>query len=76
MKYFIKVKTHAKEEKVEKISGSSLKISVKELPINNSANEEVIEILSKYFKVAKSQINIIKGLKSKNKIIEIKGFVS
>lgn len=42
------------------------------LPIKGKANNNLIELLSEYSDVAKSRISIIKGLKSKNKIVEIK----
>jgi len=35
------------------------------------ANQALLELLANYFKTKKSQIKIIKGIKSKNKIIEI-----
>lgn len=35
------------------------------------ANERLVELLSGYFKKPKRNISIIKGFKSKNKLIEI-----
>jgi uncharacterized protein YggU (UPF0235/DUF167 family) len=35
-------------------------------------NKRLVEILSEYFKVSKSSVVISRGLKSRNKIIEIK----
>jgi uncharacterized protein (TIGR00251 family) len=40
-------------------------------PVGGKANKEVIKILAEYFKIKKSSINIIKGEKSRNKLIEI-----
>ena len=45
-------------------------IEVKGKPINNKVNLELIKFLSKKYKT--TNIRIIKGLKSKEKIIEIK----
>lgn len=39
-------------------------------PENNKANESVVKILSKHFKIQKTKIRIIKGHKSRNKTIE------
>lgn len=72
MKYLIKVKTKAKKEKVEIINKNNLNIYVNELPIEGKANEAIIRLLANFFKVSKAEVKIIKGLKSKNKIIEIK----
>lgn len=35
------------------------------------ANEKLIEILSEYFKISKSQIKIVSGFTSSNKIVNI-----
>ncbi len=70
MKISVKVKPNSKTEKIEK-TGDLLVIYVKEPPQENKANQAVINLLSDYFKVPKSQIFILKGTKSKQKIIEI-----
>jgi uncharacterized protein (TIGR00251 family) len=71
MKIFVKVKPRAKENKVEKIDDSNFTVFVKEAPIKGKANEAIIESLAEYFNVAKSDVEIIRGHKSKDKIIEI-----
>jgi len=71
MKIFARVKPNSKVERVEKISGSEFILYVKAAAREGRANEAVRELLSEYFKIPRSQINIIKGHKSKNKIISI-----
>lgn len=71
MKIFVKVKLKTKEERCEKTGENSFNIFIKAAPIEGRANESIIKILAEYFKVSKSQIKIISGLKSKQKIIEI-----
>ncbi len=65
----------AKENKVEKLedlfSGNSYKVYVTVPPEKGKANKKMIELLSEYFKVSKSQIKIVKGEISRNKIVEI-----
>lgn len=51
----------------------AIKIRVASPPVEGKANEEVIRFLSKQLKVPKSQIQIIKGLSSRNKLVEIVG---
>lgn len=74
----------AKENRIEKQQGlfdsihqlsygEFYKIYVSAPPEDGKANKKVIELLADYFKAAKSQIKIIKGETSRNKIIEIKG---
>lgn len=72
---YLKVKPNSKFENVEKINDKNFVVHIKKPPIENKANKELIKILTKFFGIPKSQINIIKGLKSKNKIIEVKGFI-
>jgi hypothetical protein len=71
MKIFAKVKAGAKENKAEQLSENQFVLSVKAPAREGRANEAVIELLSEYFAIAKSCVTIIKGNKSKNKIITI-----
>lgn len=48
------------------------KVSVKEAPVSGKANEAIIRALAKYFDVAKSNIHLISGQSSKQKLFEIK----
>ncbi|NWF51984.1 MAG: DUF167 domain-containing protein [Nitrospirae bacterium] len=70
MKISVRVKPNMKEDRIVKV-GDVFTVSVKEPAREGKANEALINILSKYFKVTKSQIVILSGIKSKNKIIEI-----
>ena len=70
MKYNVKVKPGAKQEKIE-VDGSSLIAWIKEQPERGKANQGLIDILKKYFKIPKSRIEIISGFKSKNKVVRI-----
>ncbi|MFP4403057.1 MAG: DUF167 domain-containing protein [Candidatus Woesearchaeota archaeon] len=55
-------------------NGNELKVHLTKLPIDGKANCELIKLLSNYFSVKKNQIKIIKGKKSKNKIICIERY--
>ncbi|MFH1631385.1 MAG: DUF167 domain-containing protein [Candidatus Aenigmatarchaeota archaeon] len=63
----IRVKCNQKGFVVEKIDSDNWVISLKSTPKNNIANREIIKELSKSYK----SVRIIKGLKSRNKIIEV-----
>jgi uncharacterized protein YggU (UPF0235/DUF167 family) len=71
MKISVKVKLHAKEEKIEKIDDDNFVVWTKELPIESRANEAIIRVLADYFNVPKANISIISGFKSRRKTIEI-----
>ncbi len=70
MKISIRVKPNSKVEKIEK-TGELLTVYVKEPARENKANLAVIDLLADYFKVPKSNISIVSGLKSKQKVVEV-----
>jgi len=72
MKIFVKAKPLAKEEKIEKIDDDHFIVWVKEPPIKGKANEAIINVLAQYFKVNRSDIQLISGFSSKTKLFEIK----
>jgi len=65
----VKVKTSSKKQEIIKTKNNKYLISLKQPAINNKANLELIKLLKKNLK---KDIKIIKGLRSKNKIIELK----
>jgi uncharacterized protein YggU (UPF0235/DUF167 family) len=71
MRIFVRVKTNAKNPKVEKVDETHFGVSVKESPKENKANLAVLKALADYFKVSISRIRIVFGATSRNKIIEI-----
>lgn len=77
MKINIHITPNAKRSEVigedlDLFGGKTLKVKVSAPPIEGKANKELIKILSEYFDVPKSQISILVGDKSRNKIVEIK----
>lgn len=71
MKIFVKVKPAAKENIIEKTDDENFIVSVKEPPVKGRANAAVVESLANYFDVSKSDVKILTGHFSRNKIIEI-----
>jgi len=53
------------------VSENQIRIGLLSRPIKGQANLEIIKKLSKHFGLPPNKIRIIKGQKSKNKIIEI-----
>jgi len=53
-----------------------LPISVRARPVDNAANNALIEILSEALKIPKSAIEIIRGHTSKSKTVEISGITN
>lgn len=71
IKIEVQVKTRSSIEKVEVISNQKYIVRVNTPPVDGKANLRVIELLSVYFKVSKSKIQLISGPKSKKKIFEV-----
>ena len=70
MKINVKVIPNSKKDIIIK-EDNKLKIHLKAKAVNNEANKYLIMILSEYYNKRKNDIKIIKGLKSREKIIEI-----
>ncbi len=71
MKIYVKVKTHSKEVRGEKIGANIFSVHLKAPPIENRANKELIETMAKHLGIPKTKIIIISGKNSKNKMLEI-----
>jgi len=69
--FYIKAQPNSSKNKIAKILGDSLKINIKAPAVEGEANKELIKFLSKTFKVAKSDIEILSGQKGKRKKIKL-----
>ena len=68
----ITVKTGKKQNAVkEDPQTCDLIVEVKGKPIKGRANKQVVEVLAKYFGVSKSAVTIVRGTRSKFKVVEI-----
>lgn len=72
-KIIVEVKPNKSENKIEKISDSLYKVSLKASPVAGKANRLLINVMADYFKVAKSQVEIKVGKTSKTKVLVIYG---
>jgi len=64
------VKPNSRTEEVSQ-EGHSFIVRVREPPREGKANQAVIKLLAEYFRVPKSQVRILSGLRSRNKVIEV-----
>jgi hypothetical protein len=67
----VKIVPGSSKNKIIGVYKDSLKITITAPPVEGKANKKCIAYLAKYFNVAKSKIEIISGLASKNKLIRI-----
>jgi len=71
MKIFVTAKPGNNENLIEKIDEENFIIKVKEPPIEGRANRAITRLLADYFSLPLSNVSIISGKTSRNKIIEI-----
>lgn len=71
MKLTVFARPGSSKNKIEKLSDNTYRTQLTAPPINGKANEALIKLLAEYFNIPKSTVKIIRGLKSKTKIIEI-----
>ena len=71
MKIFVKAKPGARKEFVEKIDETNFVVAVKEPAKEGRANWAIERALARHFKVSPSQVRIISGQKSRQKLVEI-----
>lgn len=67
------VKAGSKTESIEILGNHTLRIKVRAQAKDNEANDRVIELFSEALRIPKSQIQILKGMHSKMKMIGIQG---
>ncbi|MEG3895043.1 MULTISPECIES: DUF167 domain-containing protein [unclassified Microcoleus] len=69
--FTVKVKPHSKQQSIEEQPDGSLTVHLKSPPVDGKANQELIVLLAKKFKVPKSAIGIKSGFSSRNKLVEV-----
>jgi uncharacterized protein (TIGR00251 family) len=70
MRIQVKVKPNSRSEEVSR-EGDIFVVKVKEPPREGKANQAVISLLAEHFGVPRSQVRILSGFRSKNKVIEV-----
>jgi len=70
MRINIKVISNTKQNKLVEEPGR-LKVYLTAPAVEGKANEALIEFLAEHFKIKKNKISIVRGEKSREKIVEI-----
>lgn len=68
---YLKVKPSQNQDEIIKLDEQNFIIRLKQKPEGGKANLALIKLLAKYFSISSSQIKIIKGKTSKNKIVAL-----
>ncbi|MBN2202674.1 MAG: DUF167 domain-containing protein [Candidatus Aenigmarchaeota archaeon] len=72
MRINVSVNPNSKYSQVEKLSDYDYKVRVDAQAKDGEANERLIEILAEHFEVSKASVSIVKGFKSKRKIVDVR----
>ncbi len=65
------VTPNAREARVVKVSDDYFEVRVDEMTVSGRANKRLLEILAEHFKVQKSRISILKGTKTRDKLVQV-----
>ena len=67
----LRVIPRARQNKIDIDDSGVYRVHITAAPVDGAANAAVIKMMAEYFKIPKSQIKIIRGETSRDKIIEI-----
>ena len=67
----LRVIPRARQNKITTDADGTLRVHITAAPVDGAANDAVIRALAEYFHVPKSQIKIVRGETSRNKIVEL-----
>jgi uncharacterized protein len=71
MRIKVKVKPNSNKNELKEVSSSYFEARVSVPPEKGKANQRVIELIAKNFKVPKSNIKLVSGQTFKEKVFEI-----
>lgn len=71
--FAVKVAPRASHNKIAQIEDGVLKVRLTAPPVGGAANQALIKLLAKTLGLAKSQVQVIKGQKSRDKRILVQG---
>lgn len=71
MKIKVCVKPQSKQDSIQKITDQEYWVRVKAPPQEGKANQAVVVVLAKHFKLPKSKVVLVRGAKSKEKTFQI-----
>jgi uncharacterized protein (TIGR00251 family) len=70
----VKVQPRAAKDEIGALQSDELKIKVAAPPVDAAANEALIELLAEVLDCGRNRIEIVRGHKSRHKILKLHGF--
>ena len=68
--YSVTVKPGSSQEKIVENTDGALTIYLRAKPHDGEANVALVKLIAKHFNVPKTSIRVIRGVKSRHKVIE------
>jgi hypothetical protein len=72
----VKIQPRASKNEIKPAQGGELRICVTEPPVDAAANEALIRLLAETLDCARNRIEIVRGHKSRHKILKLYGMKS
>lgn len=66
----VRVIPRARQNKITVDTDGTVRVHTVAVPSDGQANDAIIKMLAKYYKIPKTSINIIRGQTSRDKVIE------
>ena len=67
----VAVVPRASKNEVIPLEDGTYRVRITAAPVDGEANKKLIEIISEFFRVAKSCVVIVKGMRGKKKVVEV-----
>lgn len=71
--FAVRVQPRASRDRVLGVHGGALKVALTAPPIEGAANEALIALVAKGLGVAKSAVRIVRGERSRDKVVRVEG---
>jgi uncharacterized protein (TIGR00251 family) len=73
VRFSVRVQPRAARSEVVGAHGDALRIRVAAPPVEGAANSELVSFLAKRFGVPKSAVQVVRGARGREKLVEVQG---
>ncbi len=73
MRVSVRLTPRARRERIEGVAGGALRVSVTAPAAENRANEALLQLLAKKWRLPRRDLSLAAGAKNRNKIVHIAG---
>ena len=74
VRFSVLIQPHSSKNEITGIQNNALKLRLTAPPVKNAANNACVRFFAKWLGLSISEVNIVQGLHSKNKTVEVTGF--